>query len=380
MTEVFKDWYEHRHDYARDWQKRTGGKVLGYFCTYAPEEIMYAAGILPVRVLGGHEPQALTEPHIFGMFCPFCRDCLAQGLKGSFDYLNGIMLSQSCLHLRQAFTSWRLHIPVSYQYYLPFPHGVQNPPAYKYLTSELRAFQKSIEDWTGKKISNEALDKAIEIYNTNRRLLRQIFDLRRAKHPPISGLEAMYLALSSQMVDKAEHNVLLEQLLERLQTGSSAGASAGNGNSHIRLMFVGSENDDTAFIKMVEGLGADIVIDEHCTGTRYFWNEVEPQEDRLAAIAARYIDRPPCPSKDWPLRRRIPHIVGLAKDYGVQGAVLIQQKFCDPHEFDMPAIAAALKKEGVPTYNLEFDVTVPLGPFKIRMEAFLEMLKGEELF
>ena len=376
MVEVFRDWFEHRHEYAKDWQKRTEGKVLGYFCTYAPEEIMYAAGILPVRVLGGHEPQALTEPHIFGMFCPFCRDCLAQGLKGSYDYLNGIMLSQSCIHLRQAFTSWRIHIPTSYKYYLPFPHGVQNPPAYKYLTSELRVFQKSIEDWTGLKISNEALDKSIEVYNKNRRLLREIFDLRRAKHPPISGLEAMYLALSSQMVDKAEHNALLEQLLERLR----AGASRGNGNSHIRLMLIGSENDDTTFVKMVESLGADIVIDEHCTGTRYFWNEVEPQEDRLAAIAARYIDRPPCPSKDWPMRRRLPHITQLAKDYGVQGAVLIQQKFCDPHEFDMPSIAKALKEEGIPSYNLEFDVTVPLGPFKIRMEAFLEMLRGEELF
>jgi benzoyl-CoA reductase subunit C len=376
MIEVFRDRFEHRHEYAKDWQKRTGGKVLGYFCTYAPEEIMYAAGILPVRVLGGHEPQALTEPHIFGMFCPFCRDCLAQGLKGSFDYLDGIMLSQSCIHLRQAYASWRIHIPVSFQYYLPFPHGVQNKPAYKYLTSELRTFQKAIEEWTGLKISNDALDNSIEVFNKNRRLLRQIFDLRRAKHPPISGLDAMYLALSSQVVDKAEHNVLLEELLKRLQ----ASAPSGNGNSHIRLMLIGSENDDTTFVKMVEGLGADIVIDEHCTGTRYFWNEVEPQEDRLAAIAARYIDRPPCPAKDWPDRRRIPHILSLAKDYGVQGAVLIQQKFCDPHEFDMPAIAESLKKEGVPSYNLEFDVTVPLGQFKIRMEAFLEMLRGEELF
>jgi benzoyl-CoA reductase subunit C len=376
MIEVFQDWFEHRHEYATDWQKRTGGKVLGYFCTYAPEEIMYAAGILPVRVLGGHEPQAVTEPYIFGMFCPFCRDCLAQGLKGKFDYLNGIMISQSCIHLRQSFTSWRLHIPISFQYYLPFPHGVQNKPAYKYLTSELQAFQKAIEGWTGLKISNEALDNSIEIYNKNRRLLRQIFDLRRAKHPPISGLDAMYLALSSQVVDKAEHNAMLEQLLQRLQ----ARVPDGNGNSHIRLMLIGSENDDTTFVKMLEGLGADVVIDEHCTGTRYFWNEVEPQEDRLAAIAARYIDRPPCPAKDWPDRRRIPHILSLAKDYGVQGAILIQQKFCDPHEFDMPAIGKALKEQGVPSYNLEFDVTVPLGPFKIRMEAFLEMLRGEELF
>ena len=66
-----------RAEYARQWKARTGGKVVGYFCTYGPEELMYAANILPVRILGSHEVQDVTEPHIFGMFCPFCRDCLA---------------------------------------------------------------------------------------------------------------------------------------------------------------------------------------------------------------------------------------------------------------------------------------------------------------
>ena len=86
MMEKFKEWYEQRHTYAKEWKKKTGGKVAGYFCTYVPEEILYAADVLPVRILGSHEPQDVTEPHIFGMFCPFCRDCLAQGLQGRYDY------------------------------------------------------------------------------------------------------------------------------------------------------------------------------------------------------------------------------------------------------------------------------------------------------
>ena len=70
-----------RHQYAQEWKAKTGRKVMGYFCTYVPEEIIYAAGILPVRILGSHEPQTVTEPHIFGMYCPVCRDSLAQGVK-----------------------------------------------------------------------------------------------------------------------------------------------------------------------------------------------------------------------------------------------------------------------------------------------------------
>ena len=79
LFDQFKEWYEKRHDYARAWKSRTGGQVVATMCTYTPEEILIAAGMLPVRVLGAHEPQNVTEPHIFGMFCPFCRDSLAQG-------------------------------------------------------------------------------------------------------------------------------------------------------------------------------------------------------------------------------------------------------------------------------------------------------------
>ena len=90
------------------------------------------------------------------------------------------------------------------------------------------------------------------------------------------------------------------------------------------------------------------------------------------AIASRYIDRPACPSKDWPERTRLPHILKLAQDFNVQGALLIQQKFCDPHELDIPNIRQHLEQNGIPTYFLEFDVTVPVGQFKTRVEAFLE--------
>ncbi|MDI6856110.1 MAG: benzoyl-CoA reductase, bzd-type, subunit N [Candidatus Thermoplasmatota archaeon] len=374
MFQKFKEWYENRHDYAKEWKEKTGGKVLGYFCTYVPEEIIYAAGVLPVRIFGSHEPQDVTEPHIFSMYCPFCRDCLAQGLKGKYSYLDGIMIAQSCLHIRQAFTSWQLHIPINYSYYFLMPNKVQSPRAKPYLIGELAEFKSSLEKWSGKPISDKDLDRGIEILNVNRRLMRQIYELRRNANPPLSGLEAMEMVVSSQLVDKKEHNEELEKLLCELPTRKESR------NDGVRLMIVGSENDDTQFIKMVESLGATLVIDDNCTGSRYFWNEAVADESRLVAIADRYIERPPCPSKDWEERRRLPHLLKLAKDYNVKGAILVQQKFCDPHELDIPAIREYFNKNGIPSLTLELDVTVPVGQFKVRTEAFLEMLRGEELF
>jgi benzoyl-CoA reductase subunit C len=372
--ETFRNWRVNRTEYAKQWKERTGGKIIGYFCTYAPEELMYAAGILPVRIMGSHEVQDVTEPHIFAMFCPFCRDCLAQGLKGRFDYLDGIMIAQSCLHIRQAYTSWEKHVPTDYSYYLPMPHHVQSPHATPFLTKELETFKSSLEEWLGKKIDVQAIEDAIDVYNRNRALMWRAYELRKGASPPLTGEEAMEMVLSAQMVDKQDHNAALETLLNKLSQ-REVKRDAGT-----RLMILGSEDDDIEFLRMVESCGATFVTDDHCTGTRYFWNNVEPDGEPLGRIADRYVKRLPCPTKDWPTRSRVTHAIELAKAYDVQGAIVMQQKFCDPHEIDIPAMTKALNDAGIKTLFLEFDVTVPLGQFKVRVEAFLEMLQEDELF
>jgi len=371
----FREWIDSRHEYARTWKEKSGNKVVGYFCTYVPEEILYAADVLPVRVLGSHEPPTVTEPYIFAMYCHFCRDCLAQGLKGKFNYLDGIVEGQSCIHLRQAFNGWRLHIPIDYTYYIYVPHGVQTPRAVPYLKQELAKFKQSLEEWTGKRITDQDLDRGIAILNHNRELMRKVTEYRKADPPKLTGLEAMEMTLASQVVDKVEHSKLLEQLLQELPSRKLGQVS------NIRLMIIGSEDDDRVFMKNVENLGATFVVDEHCTGTRYYWDDVKAREDRLEAIAERYVNRVPCPSKDWPELTRIQHAVRLAKEYNVNGALIIQNKFCDPHGIEIPPLKDALAQVGVQTYPLEFDVTVPWGQFRTRVEAFLETLTGlEELF
>lgn len=358
-----------RHQYAQEWKEKTGGKVMGYICTYVPEEIIYAAGILPVRILGSHEPQDVTEAHIFGMFCPFCRDSLAQGLKGRYRYLDGLVHATSCLHIRQTYDSWRRNVPTSYSYYILMPPHVQTRHIQDCLVEELTEFKRSLEEWVGQPISQQALDKAIEVYNTNRRLMREVYELRKSESPPISGTEALEMVLSSMFMNKEEHNQLLQQALEELPKRQNGA------EPKVRLMILGSENDDVEFFRFTESMGADIVIDDLCTGSRYFWDDVTPEEDRLSAIATRYINRRPCPAKDSDERRRLPHILKLAKDWNVEGVIVQQQKFCDPHGYDTPAIQSMLKENGIPSLFLEFDVTTPAGQFRTRIEAFLEMIQ-----
>lgn len=375
MIEKFQEWYENRHEYAQKWKKETGGKVLGYFCTYVPEEILYAANVLPVRILGSHEPQSVTEAHLFAMFCPFCRECLAQGLEGRYDYLDGLMIAQSCLHIRQTFHSWKQHVPTEFHYLLPMPNALESKSALPFLNEELIQFKKEVEKWVGRELTHEDLLRGIETMNRNRGLMKQVYDLRRSDTPPLTGLEAMHMVVSSQVVQKDEHSQVVEELLAKELEGRLEDRDPG-----VRLMIIGSEDDDTKFIEMVEEEGSTIVCDDHCTGTRYFWDNVKVDSDPILSVAKRYIDRTPCPSKDWPERRRFERILELAKDFNVSGAILAQQKFCDPHECDLVALKQLLAENGIKTLSLEFDVTVPLGPFRIRVDAFLETLGADELF
>ncbi|SIP96639.1 benzoyl-CoA reductase (2-electron) gamma subunit [Aromatoleum tolulyticum] len=375
LFDQFKEWYEKRHDYARDWKARTGGQVVATMCTYTPEELLIAAGMLPVRVLGAHEPQNVTEPHIFGMFCPFCRDSLAQGLLGRFDYAEGVTLTQSCIQYRQAYSSWRQNVPtVQWDYYVAMPNDVQSPHSRKAHYAEIQQFRVFLQTLTGKTLTDDMLRDALAVMDENRRLLRELFDYRKADEPKVTGVEALYASITAQFIDKREHNEVLRKVLAALPARKVTRPTG------ARFMTIGSENDDVSFMAMVESVGATIVIDDQCSGTRYFWNASKNDDDVIKAIAERYCDRPACPTKDYPAHTRFDHVLNLAKEYKVQAAVFLQQKFCDPHEGDYPDLKRHLEANGIPTLFLEFDITNPIGPFRIRIEAMLETLSEEELF
>jgi len=360
-----------RHRYAREWKRRTGGKVIGYFCTYVPEEIIYALGFLPVRVLGGHEPQDVVDTHICAKWCPFCRDCLAQALLGRYDYLDGLVLAHCCFHIQQAFDSWRRHLPLEYSHELYLPSHLESPSALACYAQEVAQFRASLEAYAGRRLTETDLERALAVYRRHRSLLREVYERRKAPRPPVTGMQAQAMVLSSMLMDKEEHNRLLEQALEEMPREDSPDGS-------LRLMLLGNENDHLELTEFIESLGATIVVDEQCIGSRYFWSQVPAEEDPMLALARRYLERPPCPNKDVGReRRRLAHILNLAREWRVRGAVITQQKFCDPLGFEIPFIQAALREQGIPSLVLELDVVLPLGQFRTRIEAFLETIELE---
>jgi benzoyl-CoA reductase subunit C len=372
--ERFQKLLEDPHKYAKEWKAKTGGKVLGYFCHYFPEELVYAAGVLPVRILSQPDTDGISQRYMYGAFCPNSLGILAQGLKGNYDYLDGIGHAECCMLVRGAVANWWEQVPTSYRYYVAMPSQLDNPWAKTFLRAEMSAFKKDLEKWTGKTITEEALDHAIDVYNTSRSLMRQVYELRRTDKPKVSGAEAFEMILSSQIMDKEEHNKLLKDAISKLPQRKETN------NTGPRLMLVGSEISDTKLIRLIESLGATIAIDGLCNGSSYIWNNIVPQKDRLLALAQRYLDKEPrCPVKDNRFRRRPSQLMALALDYNVQGVIYAIEKFCHPHQFDRPPIEAALKERYIPIHNIEYDGTIPVIEFQTRIEAFIDTLRRPAL-
>ena len=366
MIERFREVVENRHQYAQEWKEKTGKKVVGYFCTYVPEEIIYAADMLPVRIMGGHEPSTLSDDHIAWVYCPLSRDILAEGLRGRYKYLDGLVNPYGCIHMRQAFWSWQEHIPLSFLHHMFVPYQIQHRAAEACVLEEVRKFKTALEKWRGKSISEKELDRAIGIYNKNRRLLQQIYDLRKDANPPLLGSEAMEIVLAGMYMDKEEHNQLLEQLLKELPGRSI------DGEAKVRLMLIGTVFDDIEILRLFESLGGSAVVDDLCNGRRYFLQEVVPEGDRVSALTDRYVNKLTCPVRDFDDEARLARLKQLIKDYNIQGIVFVQQRFCDPIEYDIGYLRPRLQEMGINTLWLELDVINPAGQFRTRIEAFLE--------
>jgi benzoyl-CoA reductase subunit C len=236
------------------------------------------------------------------------------------------------------------------------------------MASELGLFKNWIEEQTGKTITDEAIDAAIEVYNKNRILLRQIYELRRMERSVVTGSEMMNIIFADQVMDKADMNVILEDFLKELGERKP-------GPDKIRLMLIGSETYDARLEELVESLGADIVVDELDNGSGYFWNNVIPMQDRMMAVGLRYLARPHSALKDNNMRRRPQRISELAEDYNIDGALVAKQVYCHSHGSDMYMVFKTLRERYIPYHYFERVNVLSKNETLSRIESFLSMIK-----
>jgi benzoyl-CoA reductase subunit C len=380
IIERFRDITENSHGYAKSLQEK-GHLLAGYMCTHVPEEILYAAGMIPVRILSSHVSQAVTRSYIHETYCSFSHDCAYQGLQQNYDYLDLIVHSSSCIHMAEAFNVWVRFAGFQQKSFLiPYPHIIHAQPAEGFMVESFGEFKEFIEKFAKRPITDDDIERAIRVYNHTRRLLKRLWEFLRRDSLPITGAEVATATLASQLMDKRECNQMLEQLIQRLE--AKAPARVGKASAGVRLMVTGGACDDLRVFDLIENLNysASLIFIDSCTAARYFWFEVpEDRPEKLAAIAEGYIGRIPCPAKDnvpgTGEKKRFRFIQQFIQDFKPDGVIFLYQRFCSPQSMDIVALKPVVNMLGIPWTELELDTTVPITQFGTQLEALVEIIR-----
>jgi len=376
MIDHFRRITDDTHEYAKSLQEK-GQLLAGYMCTHVPEEILYAAGIIPVRILSSHVSQAMTRSYIHETYCSFSHDCAYQGLQHNYDYLDLVVHSSSCIHMAEAFNVWvRFAGFQQKSFLLSYPHIIHAKPAGGFMVESFGEFKQFIEKFAKTSITDDDLERAIKVYNHTRRLLKRLWEFLRRDHPPITGPDVATVTLASQVMDKQECNPMLEQLIQRLE------AEPGKAPSGVRLMVTGGACDDLRIFDLIEHLNysTSLIFIDSCTAARYFWFEVpEDRPDKLEALAEGLIGRIPCPAKDsvpgTGEKKRFRFIQQFIEDFKPDGVIFLYQRFCSPQSMDIVALKPIVNMLGIPWTELELDTTVPIIQFGTQLEALVEIIK-----
>lgn len=352
-----------------------GKKIFGWLCTYVPEEILHAGGILPIRITGYDRETELDDgnAYLYNNNCSFSRSCLQMGLTNNYKFLDGVVGGSTCDGARRLFDLWREYIGTPFHHVITVPRKYTNSAQQLYL-AEIELFKSHLEEYLGLKIADEALKDSIELYNQTRSLLRELYELRKIPNPPISGAQVMQVIDACFRMPKETFNSHLKELLQELKSSKTSY------QGRARLMLSGSVLANPDFVASIEQQGGLIVADELCTSTRYWGDMVEIRdgESPVSALARRYLNNYPC-ARMFPSEERFRRIVETAQDWKVEGVISEIIRYCVPYSHDLPLLTKRLADVNIPVLSIDLEYgSSGSGQIATRVQAFLEMIEARK--
>jgi len=358
--------------------KQKGGIVVGTYCTYAPEELILAAGGISVGLCAGAEvaPQEAMK-FLPGNLCPLIKSSLGFKLAKVCPYIEScdLLIGETTCDGKKKFYEILGDMQPVHVMELPQKKGEADRTLWR---SEVRALVSRLEELSGKKIDEASLREAIKITNAKRRALQRLAELRKSDPPVISGRDALLINQIAFNDDPRRFTVKVNELCDELEKRREQGKTIG-GPSRPRIMVSGCPMalPNWKLAQVIETSAAVIAMEEMCTGVRYYRNDVDESptdlEGMLDAVAERYL-KIDC-AVFTPNTERIENILGLVRDYNIDAVVYHALQACDPYTIEAYKVQKALDAAGVPLLYVETDYGDDSGQIATRVQALLEMVR-----
>lgn len=349
---------------VRDWKAAAPGrKAIGFMPVYIPREILHAAGILPVGLMGADIEIIRGDAYYQSYICHIPRSTIEMGVNGSLDALDGVIFPSICDVIRNLSGMWMLMFPDKYAKYLDLPQNFTPGVGGEYYIAELRVLAADMERLSGNRITGDSMRESIRLYNRNRELVLELYDLRAEKPWQVPTVELYLLLRAGNLLPVEEHNKMLEAYREAIEGVHRPALD----NSRIVLTGAFCEQPPLGLIRTIERAGCYIVEDDFVLGSRFLTAPIPEEGDPLANIAQTYLDH----AMETPFvyiaeKEKGGALVRQCKKRRGEGVIFSAASFCDPVLLDQPMVTAAVEKEGIP--YTEFKFAENTGQFQVIKE------------
>ena len=362
-----------------------GKYALGYNCYYVPEVLLNLPGCFSSRLRAPRCTSTdLASYYMTTRTCPYARSILERAIEGGYNYLDALLGAESCATMERMEEHFFLINPVKNPRFFvtqidpPMKGDKTNLDYYK-AQLKLKVVDE-LKNRFGVDVSDAAMRKAIEDHNEISRIITEIGDFRKSENPNITGYEFHVITLATYVAPKYLLIDKLEETLEELKT-----REPDEKGYRARVLVVGSEVDDTDFIKLIEDTGAYVCADRFCYGSLPGRNPIEltDDEDALTQICRQYMYRGQCPRymNTAKMTGRREYVNALAKEYAADGIIYEQIKFCDPWAYERMMGSHILNDDyGYPVLSVDRPYNIASsGQMRTRVQAFVESIEIKKI-
>lgn len=348
------------------WRK-DGGKVVGHFQVYFPEEIVHAAGMLPVKMRGAPVEPTNADSRFGSYLCSILKTSLEVALTKNLE-LDLFVSHPICDAARNLAAIWGRNFDYPCQI-LYLPQNPNSSHSAQYLRDEYSRLQKVVEKVSGKNISNQDLNNSINIFNENRRLMRELYKMKRETPWLVTADEAYCLIALGGVLPRQEHNDLLKYVLPQLKERTT------KQEDRIRVVFEGGFCEQPP-LDLIRALGRScyVVDDDFLIGLRWILEDVSGQGDPLLNLAQAYIEHSSYSPVQHDLRKpKEKMLLSRIKEAKATAVVLASAKMCEPGLEEQVCYTHTLDNEKIPYFVTEFEENMTsFEHLEIQMETFLE--------
>ena len=365
--------------------KKKGGIAVAYTCENVPEPLLNLGKCFSIRLSA---PQTgsmdIASFYMTNLLCEPSRALLERAVEGGFNFADCVITPDGCTMMNRAVENMELlktmgkDNPNFFHEYMEI--AFKNSPA----DVDLCVLQctnhilNPLKEHYGVDISDKAIRKAVEKHNKMVHVIREIGEFRKGEQPRITGYEFHVLCLATYLCPVDEVMKKLEETLEELKTREPDAKNPWR----CKVLLVGSEVDDSGLIKLIEEQGAHVACDRFCFGSYPGRTEIvlNDEEDALTQVCRHYIQHCQCPrmmSMDKVYGRK-QYVADLAKEYGVDGIIYQQVKFCDPWAYERVLGSHMLQEDyGYPVLSVDrpYNIASSSGQMRTRIQAFVESIE-----